>query len=226
MKNYCFLFLLFFVSCQIEYTGDERLVIKGNLIDENNKPLANCKVETCVYKEGGAIPFLLYIPEEKNLISYTTTDENGNYTMVFPKPSNESGMVVSVVSMENNQEKYFWNIQKNNFVNYTLNLNSTKIYKKSSISNLVIKLNQIDDSSNEIQYIKLIGTFPEHYVFVNPLNDDIVNSFRYEYQESVIKNQSLTVRYEIFNYKTGILSTVEETILIDNRDTINHTFNY
>ena len=224
MKNYCFLLLLLFASCQIEYTGDERLVIKGNLVDENNNPLSNCTVEAWVYQDNG-IPAFQNIPE-KNLVTYTTTDENGNYTMLFPKPSNESGMVVSVVPMENNQEKYFWNIQKSNFENYTLNLNSTTIYKKSSISNLIIKLNQIDYSSNEIQYVKLIGAFPEQYAYVNPLEGIIDEYFGYEYQKSVIKNQTLIVQYEIFNYKTGILSTVEETILIDNRDTFTHTFNY
>ena len=225
MKKYSFLLILFFASCQIEYTGDERLVVKGNLVDENNQPLANCKIEAWVYKEGGTIPFLFYVPDEKNLISYTTTDKNGNYTMIFPKPSNESSMAVTVVPKENNQEKYFINIQKNNFNDYTLNLSSTKIYKKSSISNLIINLNQMDDSSNEIQYIKLIGTFPEHYVYVNPI-DVIDEYFRYDYKKSVIKNQSLIVQYEIFNYETGILSKIEETILVGDSDTITHTFNY
>lgn len=225
MKKYCLFLILFLVSCQIEYTGDERLVIKGILVDENNQPLANCTVQTWVYKDGGTIPFVLYIPDEKNLISYTTTDENGNYEMVFPKPSNETSMAITILPQKNNQEKYFCNIQKNNFSDYTLNLNSTKIYKNSSISNLIINLNKMENSSNEIQYIKLIGIFPEQYVYLNPL-EVFDEYFRYDYTRSVVKNQSLLVQYEIFNWKTGILSTIEETIIIDESDTINHTFNY
>ena len=83
----------------------------------------------------------------------------------------------------------------------------------------------MDDSSNEIQYIKLIGTFPEHYVYVNPI-DVIDEYFRYDYKKSVIKNQSLIVQYEIFNYETGILSKIEETILVGDSDTVTHNFNY
>jgi hypothetical protein len=96
MKRKLLLFLmllycgLLFLSCaEIAYESNDRIAFEGYVKSQDGTPLADVPVATLVYLEAGQ-----YGDSDK--IAYTTTDANGHYTMVFPKPTNHDYITLSI----------------------------------------------------------------------------------------------------------------------------------
>lgn len=216
--------LLVLVSCEIEYDGETKLLVKGIIIDDNNNPITNQDIKLFVSRASSSVPFVFYLPSESNFIGKATTDSNGAYTMVIPKPQSNFSEILILINEEQNQyiQKQLRNIQIENFINYELNLGVKKIYNVSSLSLLTVTPNQIN-SNKELIRIEYIGEVANEIEYINPLATDYQY---YEMTKKVRKNQNLVIRYTLKNYSTNADEIIEETIIIDASPTINYTLNY
>ncbi len=221
------LFLLLLVplifGCEIQYDGNTKLVIKGSVVDKNNNPIINKSVNLYVSRDGGQIPFLFYIPSETNYIGKATTDNDGNYVMVIPKPSNYSEIIVET-NDESNQlnGKQFRNIDLSNFSNFQYIAPTSRLYLKSSLANLTVNLNNINPTT-ELLKLEYIGNIPNEIELINPLVEDYPNFIQ---NLNVEKNQTVILKYKTTNHLTNTTSTNQVNITIDNSNTVNYTLNY
>lgn len=224
MKRILCLLLLVLVSCEIEYDGETKLLVKGIIIDENNNPITNHDIKLFVSRASASVPFVFYLPSESNFIGKATTDSNGVYTMVIPKPKSNFSEILMLINEEQNQynQKQLRNIQIENFINYELNLGVKKIYDVSNLVHLIVTPNQIN-SNKELIRIEYIGEIVNEIEYLNPLE---TNYLYYEVNKKVRKNQNLVIRYTLKNYSTNADEIIEETIIIDASPTINYTLNY
>ena len=145
MKTILFTSLLFlFISCGIEYDGETKLVIKGKILLENNLPLTNHEVKLFVRQEASGIPFIFFIPSETNFIGRATTNANGEYTMVIPKPkSNNNEIIVEINSNTTFNKRQVRNIDIDDFSNFEILVATDKLYLRENLSQLFINLSFI-----------------------------------------------------------------------------------
>ena len=216
--------LLIFSSCDIQYDGETKLVVKGNVLDENNVPFSNKKIKLFVTNSDGnaSFPFPFYVPSETNFIGKATTDSNGNFTMVIPQPKNFSQIIVETNSTNNElNEQQFINIKLDNFTNYELILPIVKLYNKSGLTLLTVFTNQTNPN-NQLLDIDFIGEIPNEIVAITPLETN------YPFQEhlKVRKNQTLVISYTVKNIVTNITSVLQQNVVIDSSPQIDYTLNY
>lgn len=217
------LFFSLFYSCEIQYDGDTKLVIKGKISDRNNIPLANKSINVYVSRESMSIPFVFYIPSESNYIGKATTDSNGNYTIVIPKPTNFTEIIVETNDNSNDlNPKQFRNIQLSNFINYQYLVPNTKLYQKSSLTNLNVFLNNINPNI-ELLNIEYLGNIPNEMEMINPF----VNTYgNFTLNLNVEKNQTIILKYTIKDHSNNTISVLQQNVTIDNSNSINYTLNY
>lgn len=209
-------FLTLLTSCGIQYDGDERFLITGKLINEDNVPIANHKVEVMV-REG--------FTNDNDLICYTETNEDGIFEMVFPRPVNADAIdLICGAEHPVYHSKKFINIKNTNFSDFKFNVNSVILFKKEDISKLEIILNQVNPDK-VIKQFKLIGNLPKTEVDVNPIQND--DSYYYSYYvEDVIKNQTIIAEYIVFDSATNQSQTLQQQIVINADNITQFTIDY
>lgn len=222
---YVFLMVITCYSCGIEYDGETKLVTKGRILDVNNQPLANIPIvmyDRAFGNYGGHFPGS---PGETIEISNTTTDANGDYLMITPRPKNTDERKIKINSLDSPlQSKTFSAITNDVYNNYELNLGATKIYPKSEIVNLMIVLNQVN-FSHRIINIQLLGedaTFEVPYqpfLFTGEIFYTYLNPFQ------VLKNQSIWIVYEVLNTQNNNVTTLSQEVEISDED-VNFTLTY
>lgn len=224
MKKINILLVLLATSCSIEYDGGTKIVVKGKIINSNNIPIENQEVNLFVSRNDAFIPFLFYVPSETNYIGKATTNSNGDFTLVIPKPTNNfSEIIVETNSNFNNlNRKQFRNIQNSNFINFELNLPTSVLFNKSDLAILSIIPNNTNPA-NELKKIELIGVLPNEVEYINPIENE---TFYFDFNRLVKKNQTIVLRYTVFNYNTNATTIQDENINIDGSNEINYTLNF
>jgi hypothetical protein len=224
MKKIVILLVFVLSSCGIEYAGGTKIVIKGKVVDSDNNPIENKEINLFVTRESYGFPFLFYVPSEENNIGKAITNSMGEYTIVIPKPSNNfSEIIVETNSDSNNlNRKQFRNIQNSNFINFELLLPTSVLYKKSDLATLNVNPNNVNPS-NELRKIEFIGVLPNEFVYFNPIENEL--DF-IDFNRLVKKNQTIILRYTVFNYITNSTIIQDENIVINNSNQINYTLNY
>jgi hypothetical protein len=225
MKKIIILLLFIVSSCtsEIQYLGTEKVVIKGKLITENNVPIPNHKISVNIIKYGGSGWFAS--DYENNLIAFGNTDSNGNYTFVFPKPSNFDDIEIST-----NEEDIIYNSQKisqfnmDNFTNFQFDAPTMKIFDKQNLTKLKITLNQ-QSSSTALKKIEYIGQVAEENIRIN-ITPETEYYQNIQLDKMVKKNQTIILRYTKINYTTNTTTITEENVIIDNSNLVNYTLNY
>jgi hypothetical protein len=132
----CILFSL--TSCEIQYDGETKIAVTGKIIDENGNPISNKDIQIVVLDGPGLI-----LPSS-DLISFGKSDQNGNFTLIFPAPRDGNRISISINDIINQFDAYqSKNIiaNKKNLENYKLDLNNLILYKNESINTLKLILN-------------------------------------------------------------------------------------
>lgn len=224
MKRILIVLFVLLTSCGIEYDGGTKIVVKGKITTSDNLPLENQEVNLYVSRDDAYIPFLYYSPSETNYIGKTLTNRNGEYTIVIPKPTNNfSEIIVETNSNSNNlNRKQFRNIQNSNFTNFELILPNSILFNKSDLAILSIEPNNVNPE-NELKKIELIGILPNEIEFINPLENE---EYFFDYNRLVKKNQTIVLRYTVFNYNTNATTIQDENIVIDGSNEITYTLNF
>lgn len=224
MKKIFIVFILILFSCEIEYDGGTKIVVKGKIVDNNNNPIVNKEVNLYISRDDAYIPFLYYSPSETNYIGKTITNSNGEYTIVIPKPTkNFTEIIVETNSNSNNlNRKQFRNIQNSNFINFELILPNSILFNKSDLANLSIEPNNVNPE-NELKKIELIGVLPNEIEYLNSLENE---EYFFNFNRLVKKNQTIVLRYTVFNYSTNSTTIQDENIIIDGSNEINYTLNF
>ena len=215
----CLLFLV--TSCDIQYDGETKIVVTGNIIDENNAPLPNQDIEIAIH---GSENFFV---SNTDLICYGKSNNNGKFILIFPATIDNHRISISINDKVNKvnvlQSKAFL-VTKNNFQNYKLDLDIITLYKNESITTLKLLLNGTSPNK-QIKDIKIEGKQPNMYIDLleyptqnnNPLN----NTSYY-----VIKNQTIFLKYTIIDYSNNGATTVQSISIPIANDAVNYTITY
>ena len=221
MKQIALIFCILFLatSCEIQYDGETKMVVTGKLIDLIGNSLPEKDIEITV--EGGD---LLLSPAD-DLISYGKSDQNGNFTYIFPAPKGDNRIYISINDI-NNQPNEFQSktyiAAENNFENYKLDLNKITLYKKESITTLRLILNQTS-TKKHLTDIKIEGKQPNSFVYLDPLpnNSDYLVDFY-----DVIKNQTVVLKYTVIDYSNTPTPTTNSVSIPIANDEVTYTITY
>ncbi len=220
MKKILLLFftLLICYSCEIQYDGETRIVVQGQLIDKNNNPLSDKKIEITTYSDdtyGGS-----------NLISYANTDAEGRFTLVFPAPKSEGIFIQTLINEHQNNglQSKIINALKKNFSNYKLDLKQIVLYETKDIAQLDIHLNKIS-TTKQITDIHIEGLQADY--FTNLTAETNQNQFlttRFD----VIKNQNINLSYTLFDYTDPkkTITTNQKAVIEVNSENVIYTITY
>ncbi|TDP03427.1 hypothetical protein [Flavobacterium sp. 245] len=220
MKKILLLFftLLLCYSCEIQYDGETRIVVQGQLIDKNNNPVSNKKIEITT-STGGTFG-------TSDLISYTNSDADGRFTLIFPAPKNDSiSIITSINEFQNNElQSKAINALKKNFRNYKLDLNQIVLYETKDITQLDFILNKTTNNK-EIRDIQIEGLQSDSYIDLNAKKNisHVINT-----HFDVIKNQNINLSYTIVDYSdpTKPVSTNYKAVIAVNSEKAIHTITY
>ena len=202
-----------FISCDIHYDGETKLVVTGKLTDKNGVPIPETNVDILINGLGTY--------SNSDLISYGKTDINGIFTYIFPAPDSENEIDISINNYMLNydtknttnefQTKQIIALPKN-FKNYKLNLNTITLYRNDDITQLQIILNPITNKK------QLLNLDIEGLIITNSFNLNPIVIPNYtppiETYYSVSKNQTLILKYKVVDYSSGTSITTENNISI------------
>lgn len=214
------LFLTLFFSCEINYDGDERLLVTGRILNENNLPIPNQDVEFWIYKGSGA-------GGDDDLISLTATDNNGQFLMLIPSPNNEDGFELKISDPDTiYQHKILHRILDKNFTNYEYNIGDIVLYQHHVITNAYITFNKTTVNTS-LMDVKFKGD-ADYLVWVNEPEiyyGDYEPTLAHDYYKNVPLNSTLTITYTVRDNSTETLSTHEATVTINNEN-LEYIINY
>ncbi|MEN2412504.1 hypothetical protein [Flavobacterium mesophilum] len=223
-----FFTILICYSCEIQYDGGTRLVVEGQLVSRNGNPIPNKRIEITNYSDG------TYTPSD--LISFTKTDSEGKFRMIFPAPKGDDITITTELNGYNFDDEYstlnnttgFQNKRidalRKNFTNYKLDLNKVTLFKNEEITELQIILNKTS-TNKQITALHVDGIAAEDYIDLNYKNE---NQQNLQTQFSVIKNQNITLSYTIADYSdpTKVVTTNHEANIAINSDKVIHAITY
>ncbi|WP_157492069.1 hypothetical protein [Mangrovimonas sp. ST2L15] len=214
MKKLLLLFIMgFLCSCEIQYDISTRYVFEGHITDRNNQPIKNQTIELWIYNS-----------HDTDLISYTTSSENGSFEMVIPKPTNEREFEVRVLGNSQYRQKAYVNIWESDIKNYYFPLDNVTLIENDDITQLQIALNQINPE-NTITKMELDGLLADLTVWVNPLETEYPEYYYDMYSKTVAKNQILDLHYEVTN-SSGQTNGFDEQIIVGNEVETPYTITY
>ncbi|WP_395054503.1 hypothetical protein [Flavobacterium sp.] len=217
--------LILFSGCVLQYDGETKLITKGRIVDENNQPIPNITVSivNIIYSNPGAI-IIPPIAGDYNVISSNKTNFNGEFLMVSPASTNENENSILIDQSNTFQAKMFDKILRKDFIDYTLDIGTVKLFKTLNIVDLNITLNLVN-FQNRITRLKIIGNDASKVVSYNPfLNSE--NQFYTDYfVGQVAKNQTVLLEYDVLNLNSNLSVTLQQSIQI-NEDNVNYTLDY
>ena len=212
--------LLLVTSCEIQYDGETKIVVTGKLVDPNGNSLSEKDVEVTIDGGGG-----VFLSPRSDLISFGKSDQNGNFTLIFPAPKDGNRINISINDIINQFDEFqskTYIATKNNFENYKLDLDKITLYNQESITTLRLILNQTS-TNKQLKDIKIEGKQPNRYVYLDPLQnnpDYLVNFY------GVIKNQTIILKYTIIDYSNSTTPTSHSISIPIVNDAVTHTITY
>lgn len=184
--------LLFVVSCDLEYDGAERIEFRGKVVDENENPLSNVYVIAAAEKDNW---------HDYDEISYDYTDENGNFSMFFPSPTNEDDLQLLVnyansidFDILNRSRIRYYNILDGNLNQYRLDFGDIELF---DFDETAVTLEILLHSSGQYEFLgwNLDGQVVDNEINLSPLVYKEDNYFYSPNQVLVNPNQTIEMTY-------------------------------
>jgi hypothetical protein len=213
----CILFLV--TSCEIQYDGETKIAVTGRIIDQNGNPIPNKNVDITIYSDD------MYTPSD--LISFGKSDQNGNFTLIFPAPKVDYKFSISINNLINQTSEFQAKeiiAKKNNFENYKLDLNKITLYKNESITTLKLILNKTS-TNKQLKDIKIEGIQTSNYIDLNP-NPEQTNPDYLDTNYNVIKNQIIVLKYTIIDHSNSATPTVHSISIPIVSDAVTYAITY
>ncbi|TRW25835.1 hypothetical protein FMM05_06330 [Flavobacterium zepuense] len=246
MKKLFYLILVFLLltGCddRLEYSGTKKIVFEGRIVDENNLPLNNIDVSVYVSKEGsgGESSFIFgaHSDSDEDIITYTTTDSNGYYRMIFPMPRDQDNIALFINREVETSTHYNSNysnsiitgIKPENITDFDLNFGEQRIFNLDNQTELTVTVNNIPLYYYGYIDIELAGlvndaiydyNLPAHFNYdtTGPYDDTSAH-----YVFKVAKNQDI-----VFTYNNGIvngISSYAQTTIHIGNEPVNYIIEY
>lgn len=220
IKKILLLFIvLVSISCQIEYDGASKYIVKTKIIDSNGNPIADVPVDVNIS-----------VGNLSDKISFTTSDAKGNGLLMFPPPkSSETEFSISYNVSDydetNNIPSYFsksiYSIKKSDFVDYIFDAGTIMLFKNEEITKFTISKEKVTQNT-ALANISTTLILVEHSENYNtPEETD------YSYPVYVIKNQNFTLNYTVIDYSfSPPISTLYTDQLTVGNEPLNYTIFY
>lgn len=192
-------------SCDgLEYSGNTKIVFEGHINDQNGEPLRDLLISTHIKRDGISGGFLFPGSNgDYDLISYTKTDRNGYYRMIFPKPTNQDNIALGINTETSDADAnpeysniYVTNIQDSDINDYTINFGERRLFRQENTTMLTVILTNATWGSGVIPYGLLnhnldVYNTPVHQLYSPQETSDSTITYSFE----VARNQQLTLRY-------------------------------
>jgi hypothetical protein len=206
-------------SCEIQYDGETKIAVTGRIIDQNGNPIPNKNVDITIYSDD------MYTPSD--LISFGKSDQNGNFTLIFPAPKVDYKFSISINNLINQTSEFQAKeiiAKKNNFENYKLDLNKITLYKNESITTLKLILNKTS-TNKQLKDIKIEGIQTSNYIDLNP-NPEQTNPDYLDTNYNVIKKQIIVLKYTIIDHSNSDTPTMHSISIPIVSDAVTYTITY
>lgn len=232
LKNTLYLLLAccLLVSCD-DYEWDTKMILEGRVVDHNGNPISGVTVNTYIYQEGT----IFYVSfDNSEIMSYTKTDADGRYVMMFPRPKNGQDTVILINADENRNRineglssTVVYNIKQTNFNDHLVNLGEQIIFPTDNITTLNIET--VDDPSlnGVITEIEIDGLLKQKTINYNFEIDNAENQFYFYDDYHVATNQTLAIKYKTRNDgPEGYIYTITEVSIPVGDAPVTYTINY
>jgi len=195
---------LLFISCQddLQYDSTVRIAYQGRVTDASGNAIANLPVGVYISKDEDADGLSYLFGYDHDMISYATTDDNGNYKMFFPQPKNQDNIVLFVNQAipgttvnESYSKLVINNLRLENLTDYKIDFGVTQLYEVASSTTLQIDFT--NTSGQSLTKLNVVGKVSENVIDYNfnlpPV--DGVNTYIME-NYNVAKSQTITLKYQ------------------------------
>ncbi len=238
-----FILLIFaaaFQACddRLNYSGNTRILMQGRIVDRDGSPLKDVPVKIFVQKERRDGNFLWGASDEdEDVISYTFTDDNGDYKMIMPRPNNQNNISLLINHNAANRPvhpnysgKVITDIATTDATDNTINFTEQVLFRMQDTVKPTVTINNLPEYSYGSLLVNIDGlvhnnTVSHSNMYYQPslqITEYLENYTSLRYSYNVAKNQTLS-----FKYKKGGLegAIITHTIPIGNSD-LDYTINY
>ncbi|MGV3459460.1 MAG: carboxypeptidase-like regulatory domain-containing protein [Flavobacterium sp.] len=230
LKNTLYLILAccLLAGCE-DYDWETRMIVEGRVVDQNGNPVSGIVVNTEVDTDPSAGNSSLV-----EIISYTTTDANGYYRMMFPKP-NYNGKINLLINADQYRNAIdaaysiteISNVRQSNFNDYLVNLGEQDIFLINELTTLTIETNDDPALIGYITAIEVDGLLQQKVIDYNFDVENPDNQFYFTEVYSVAANQSLVVKYttRTEGFNGPVYTTTEASVQIGT-EPVTYAINY
>ncbi|TRW25833.1 hypothetical protein FMM05_06320 [Flavobacterium zepuense] len=192
------------ISCQdeLKYDSTIRIAYQGRVTDAAGNPIANLPVGVYISKDEDANGLNYLFAYDHDMISYTTTDGNGDYKMFFPQPKNQDNIVLfinqdipGIAVNESYSKLVITNLRTENLTDYKIDFGVTQLYEVANSTTLQIDFT--NTSGQSLTKLNTIGKVSESVIDYNfnlPPVDGVNAYIMTNY--NVGKDQTVTLKYQ------------------------------
>lgn len=137
-----FLCSILLYSCEVPYDNNSRLLVKGQILDENNQPISGAQIRAYL-----DVAFFLVSVDEN--IGATLSQENGQFEIISLL-GRDDDFIIDVLVNEN-YTKYQYRTDLTDFTpsNYLVDLGVVPVKRKASLE---LILQRVGQNATELQY--------------------------------------------------------------------------
>jgi len=193
-----------FHACEVQIEDDRRILVKGNIIDSSNNPLANVSVRSGV--EGTILGEAF--SDENGQFQFTSLEADGNYALdiIVNLSSNDNNWkgsynIEHIENPEYSAKRYFYNLTKRKESGYDLG----QIILRNP-ARLTLFINNIPGDNNTLKYqLEYMPTICEIDLKSNNFESCWFNSDEYRHLDEDYSNIQVEVDSQLgssvtFNY--------------------------
>jgi len=236
LKNTLYLLIAccLLTGCVDDYEWDTKMIVEGRVVDQNGNPQKDVDITTKIYYHSEGIALFGDWGPDSKIISFTKTDADGVFRMMFPRPKNEDDIVVLINTNDdrdpiNSQlsSTIIYNIDQVNFNDHLVNLGEHTVFSVGALTTLNIETNDDPSLDGYITAIEVNGLLKQSVINYN-FDAETQESQYYTFETfNVAANQTVTVKYQIRTIENnGPVFTTNEVPVQIGTEPVIHTINY